>query len=551
MDNIKVAKHFLARESAGRLLSFLLVLVMLMLVGCDKTKPHGESTTSSNPTSSDNSVSQNNDASEQTNVESESIDPLRGSYSYELTTSNINDTVEEIIPTGNTANLSNPLKGYADKEADALREEILSTRNTEEYYNITGKKYYISSINGDDLNSGETPEQALKTTEPIRSLHLQPGDALLFERGSVFRLASSILAEDGVIYGSYGEGEKPKFYTSPMNFVNANWTPSVKKNVWQINYIYADCGSMVFNHGKEIGYRRYSLRTLSKNTDFFQDNTNGVMYLYCDKGNPAKVYESIELCLRMSMINIPSRTDNVIIDNLCLKYGGVFGVSATYDSDNITVTNCEIGYIGGSSYSAGGRYGNAIQLWNGNKTGRFDHNWIYQTFDTAITWQGTGGEDFSYENISFSNNLLEYNNGDFEFWDKKSTVKNFTMENNIMRFTALGWGTRSDDAGSRGIEGCFVGDTVTMNVDNIVIKNNIIDCPGRMIINWPIAPVSLNQIKVSGTKIYVNSSYRTDTEIVRGFKHSDSDPNFMSATNADEFVAALKKFDSSAVLEWY
>lgn len=559
MEYKQVLKRTLGQKIWCRLVVVLLILSMVLLTGCndkktDSSKSEGNSSASqgneSNVSSDDLDLPSDTEISTDGSAK---VDPLSGEFSFEETTSNINDNINEIIPSGNTANLSNPLDGYFSAEAEALRKDILSTSNTEKYYKITGTKYYVSS-KGDDSNSGLSPKEAIKSVDGISGLGLKSGDAVLFERGSVFRLYTAILAVDGVTYGSYGEGEKPKFYTSPLNFANVVWTPTSKKNVWQIDWVYADAGSMIFNHGKEIGYKKTSMRNLEKNTDFFQDNSTGVMYLYCDKGNPAKVYESIEVGVRMSMLNIPSGTDNVIVDNLCFKYGGIFAVNATWNTSNVTVTNCEMGYIGGCTVGDGsGRYGNAIQFWTGAKNIICDHNWIYQTFDTAVSWQGNGGYDFSYSDISFSDNLLEYNNADYEYWAGDGAyIKNFKMENNIMRFTALGWGTRLNDAGSRGIEGCFVGHTDNMSVDNISIKNTIIDCPGRFIINWNITPADKNtEIIVSNTKIYVNSSYRNTDEVLRGYKDADSDPNQVRATNADEFVTALKKFDSKAVLQWY
>lgn len=546
-------------KGAGRLqvVLTLLAIMAVLLSGCgggkDPTVTPSDSDTPSSGNVSDNSSPTPDDASDPSS-DVASVDAVAsGQFTFDETVSNTSGTVKEILPTGNTASLSNPLKGYADAQAEALRSAIVGTGNTENYYTITGKKYYVSSDKGDDANDGTSPSAPLKTIEAVRGLPLSEGDAVLFERGSVFRLYTTFLTVKGVTYGSYGTGEKPKFYGSPANLANAVWTPSVKRNVWQMDYIYADCGSMIFDHGQAVGYRKTGLRSLEKNTDFFQDKSTNTLYLYCDKGNPAKVYADIEIALRMGIIGVPSGVGNVVIDNLCLKYGGIMGVSCTWNAYNVSVTNCEIGYIGGATTTDGNsRYGNGIQFWTGAKNIVCNHNWIYQVFDTAISWQGYGGADFSYENITFNDNLLEYNNADFEYWDKGSTVRNFTMANNIMRFTSLGWGTRIDDGGPRGIDGSFVGNTKTMTVDGLRVQNNIIDCPGRMIINWQINAADIgSRLSVSGTKIYVNAQYRQDAEIYRGYKLNDSDPNSYSVTTAADFVAVMQRFDAQATLEWH
>ena len=539
----EVINKFFGIRRKGAIMAISLVVALLLSACKDKApavKPSGNVNSTQSTSSNDSST------------EVSSVDPLDGTITFEQTVSNTKENTE-ILPKGNTANLNKPLKGYADNKAEKLRQEILNTGNTEEYYKITGTKYYVSSINGDDLNSGTSPDKAFKSIEGLATIELKSGDAVLFESGSVFRLYTTFLTSKGVTYGSYGTGEKPKIFGSAVNLTSVVWTPSVKKNVWQIDYVYAECAGMFFNHGKEIGYKRVGLRNLKKNTDFYQDPATDILYLYSDKGNPSKVYESIEFSTQMNIIGIPSGVDNVTIDNLCIKYGGIMGVSGTWNTDHINVTNCEIGYIGGGTTSNGtSRYGNAIQFWTGANDIVCDHNWIYQTWDTAISWQGYGGKEFTYTNISFSDNLLEYNNGDFEYWDDGSLIKDFTMARNIMRFTSLGWGTREDDGGYRGIDGSFVGNTKRMKVDNIQIKDNIIDCPGRYIINWVIEPTRLDkEIFISGTEIYVNPSYRTTDIILRGFVSNDAQDDSVSTDKAQIFEETLKRFDKNAILKWH
>lgn len=516
----------------------VLIVAMLLLVACEVK---------------DNAVEPSNSSSISTgDMPKDTDDEFDGTFSYELTVDN-SIKATEVLPIGNTANLNKPLKGYKDEKADALRKEILNTPNTENYYKITGTKYYVSSINGDDFNPGTSPDKAFKSIESLATITLKDGDAVLFERGSVFRLYSTLLASNGVTYGSYGIGEKPKIYGSAINLVNVSWTPSVKKNVWQIDYDYADCAGMFFDHGKEIGFKRTGLRNLKKNTDFYQDPATDILYVYCDKGNPAKVYKSIEFSTQMKIIGIPSGISDVTIDNLCLKYGGVMAVSGTWNNNNINITNCEMGYIGGGTTKDGNsRYGNAIQFWTGANDIVCNHNWIYQVWDTAITWQGYGGEDYKYTDIAFCNNLLEYNNGDFEFWDDDSSVNNFTISGNIMRFTSLGWGTREDDGGYRGIDGSFVGNTKPIKtINNLRIENNIIDSPGRYIINWTVDPLTINKgILISGTEVYVNSQYRTTDVILRGFVTDEDQNSTVAANDATVFKDTLHRFDKSAVLEW-
>ena len=526
------------------LLVILLVSSVVLISGCSNNP---DDNTESNPSSTTVEPASDPASSE------ESVNPLIGTYTYTDTVSNISDNIPEVLPSGNVASLYRPLTGFFDNESEALRKEILNSKTTEEIYSIKGKKYYVSSVNGNDSNDGLSKNTPLKSIDAVSGLNLSTGDAVLFECGSVFRLSSSFLAVKGVTYGSYGSGEKPKIYGSPENLVNAEWTPSAKENVYQMDYLFSDCGSIYFDHGKGIGYKKTALRNCTKNYDFYIDTKNAKLYLYCDKGNPSKAFESIEVATQLSIFQITAGVSDVVIDNICMKYSGLMGVSAQWDAENITVTNCEIGFIGGCYHSNGtSRYGNAIQFWTGAVNITVDHNWIYQVFDSAVTWQGNGGKEFEYENITFSNNLLEYNNADFEYWDENSSVSNFKIENNIMRFTSLGWGSHLENGSGRGIDGCITGNTLDMKtVTEFVIKNNIIDCPGRLIIKWDVDPAHIgSSIHISGTKIYVNSDYRASSTIIRGFQLNKSDPTSIDASSADVFYSSIKKFDKTAQLMW-
>jgi len=546
----------------SRIIAFAFIL-SLLLAGCN----HGAGTSSdtgqpsskagSSPSEPPVSGTESEEVQSDTSgtvsskVQTGNADPLSGSFTYTGSvkpTSERDDAGEEKAPR-NCSNLATPLTGFAEAEANALREEILNTGNTEDYYSIPGTKYYISP-GGNNENSGTSASTAFRTTDALNGISLKEGDAVLFERNSIFRQLQPINAGKGVIYGSYGKGDKPKLFGSPMNFAKAVWKPSKKKNVWQTQYLYDEACNMVFDHGKGVGYKRENLRSLSENMYYCVDEELGLIYMYCDQGNPAKVYKSIEISPRTYSVVVPSGINNVVIDNLCMKYAGGGGVYLQSNNNGIVITNCEIGYTGGATLGSV-RAGNGIGGWEGNKNCRWDHNWVYQTFDIAISPQGFGGAKCSYENISISNNLMEYNDGDIEFWDDGSTFKNFTMDNNIMRFTSLGWGTRINDAGVRGIEGCFVAHTQNANVINLSCRNNIFDCPGRQIINWSIALPQLAEMHISGTKVYVKASYRTTTQVIRYFRRSESDALSYDAANAEDLLDAMKKFDPSVIAGWY
>lgn len=559
MKSISFKKIFSSKNAICRLVAVLLcVVLVLSFAGC---KDSEDNTDKNNASSGSQSSTQSGTVSgDGTTSDSEKVDPISGKITFNsnLTATVARDDANEEKAPIDCSDLGTNYVGGAEAEATALRDKILNTGNTEDYYTITGTKYYVSP-GGDDQNSGKSPEEPLRTIDAVNTLLLQAGDAVLFERGSVFRQTQAVRTVDGVIYGSYGKGEKPKLLASPMNFAEANWQPSERKNIWKTMYIYDEAGSMVFEHGEQIGYLKTSVRNLNANTQFYYNESDGYMYLYCDKGNPSDVYKSIEVGTKVPNFNIPART-GAIIDNICAKYSSWIGIKGHFNCTNVVVTNCEIGFVGGYLYGVV-RAGNAIQCWQGVQESFVVKNcWIYQTFDTAVSWQGVGGEGCKYMNIVYDGNLTEYNNCDYEHWDHGATLGDFQITNNIMRFTALGWGTRIDDGGVRGIEGVLYAVTSDMvHVGKVVVKDNIIDCPDRKVIDWDINGTTADggvsyetwdkYYTISGTKVYWKQAYRNSTEIVRGTQRVPTDDGIRGTTK-DVIEAGLKRFDPTLKFTW-
>ncbi len=504
-------------NTTKKLLSVLIVICIMSLVACGET-----GIGSDNPSSDEGTSSLTSSDSTSSSEEESENNPLSGTLSAQSTF-----TVENLIETESDrpydcASLNNPIKGAADKEAELLRAQILNAKNTAEVYKITGKTYYIS-VNGNDQNDGLSKNTPFKTIDALDGVELESGDAVLFERGSVFRLSRSLNCLSGVTYGSYGIGSKPALYFSPKNYGDiALWMPTNKKNVWVAEFPYADACSIVLGYGSEIGYRRTKgLQELDVNYEFYHNNDSGSVYMYCDLGNPGRLFNSIEIVPQGRIIKVDNGVSNLVIDNLCLKYAGNMGIDLGC-VHNVMITNCEIGFTGGAQFAGGtNRYGNGIQFWQGGTDITVAYNWVYQTFDSAITWQGqtkrSGAVATIYENIHFDNNLLEYNNADYEFFDTEgSSVENFTMDNNIMRFTCLGWGTRTNDFGMRGIEGSIRGETKTVIMKKISIQNNILDTVAREIISWKCTQEQIQQTVFKNNKVYVIKQYRQDAPVISG-----------------------------------
>ena len=168
-------------------------------------------------------------------------------------------------------------------------------------------------------------------------------------------------------------------------------------------------------------------------------------------------------------------TGNVRVDNLCLKYTGwhCFKMNCVHD---ITITNCEIGWIGGAGESS--RWGNAIEFWGKSDNCLVDNNWLYEVYDTALTNQYSGVYDIVSvaNNITYSNNLVEYCSFTFEFFSNqynsnRDIMKNIKFVNNISRFIGYGWG--ENNRPRKGTSCHLKGWRSKNRVENFVIADNI------------------------------------------------------------------------------
>ena len=468
------------------------------------------------------------------------------------------NTIPATLSTKWDATNVSPIKnGGALKEAQAMREKVLNSKNTAEIYKWSGKTYYVSP-DGDDKNDGLSPKTAIRTlnADAIYLSPPKPGDAILFERGGVWRMTNSIKAYEGVVYGSYGKGEKPTFVGSIKNYAKAEyWNASNKENVWKLTVADTDIGLIVFNHGEMVGWKKYNgVTTLENNGDYYYNSKDETIYLYFDKGNPGKYFKDIEIALKKHAIGISK--DNVVIDNLRIKYYAHHGISMS-NNKNTKITNCEIGFIGGATQTETTRLGNCIQQWNSTDKQLVENCWLYQAYDTGYTWQGrdaagnhldsnttTGaGENVYYRNIDVKNNVIEYCCYAVEFWHNDNgvpclaKVENFNIQNNVLRQNGYGWseGQRPDKNGNA----IYVNQRWFPNAKNCKIQNNILDLSKRMLVYWSFTGGPYGEWEINGNTYYQSKNVKNEGVWYGGLKET---------TNQSELASAVATFDNSPKL---
>ena len=444
-------------------------------------------------------------------------------------------------------------KGGAEKEADALREKILNSANAL-YGN--GTVYYFSE-NGDDSNDGLTPNTPFKSYLHIAALPLKAGDSVLFERDSIFRTCDCIEVADGVYYGAYGKGDKPRIYGSLRDYADSSiWEKTADKNIWKTPLNTKEtAGSVNFNNDERIGVWKLSRDELNNDGDFYHDNEKGIFYLYLTDGNPGEVFYNIEIATTMMFMHAarPQWAENIVIENLCMKYA-TFGPIDICLPRNVRVSNCEMGWHGGRVFSKRGdmviRYGNAVEFWYRASDVVVENCWIYQIFDAAITFQGQyNKQQPRFTNIRFQNNLIEYCSMNLEYWagtpedEQTPYISDISFNNNIIRFGGYGWGgiQRYDKSG----QGMLLGWQYSYDdMHNFDISENILDCADCYMIHLKLPKEQKGLTAHDNTYYQKRASGLHDcVQVVRGID--------IVAENKEDLEKAILEFDSKPKrVEW-
>ena len=421
------------------------------------------------------------------------------------------------------------LLARVDAMATARRKAILEA---EDALTVAGKTYYVSN-SGNDENDGLTEATAWATVARVGAAALAPGDAVRFRRGDSFR--GSFLAAEGVSYGAYGEGPKPRLLAGERNLADPSlWElADAEHAIWHLKAPILDCGTLLFNDGEAVAYKlipsylggRFVVREdesrpfvmaeeMCRDLDLYwhfdaklttvpsrgQDfpipdllDALGDLYLRSVRGNPGEVFSSIEPLVRTHLIRVGNR-NNVHIDNLCLLYAGMHGISAGgVRVEGLHVTNCEIGWIGGClqtyngcdpNYPEGGRgtvtrFGNAIEIYGGCDDYLVENCYVYECYDAGLTHQvTTHGEKREMTRIVYRNNLVERCVYSIEYFldmtkgDTASYMDDVLVEGNILRAAGEGWGQQRHN---KHTPAHIKGWSYTNVAKNYRIKGNVFD----------------------------------------------------------------------------
>jgi hypothetical protein len=186
--------------------------------------------------------------------------------------------------------------------------------NREKYASAESKTLYVSSINGSDSNDGLSQITPLATVNAA-ALLLNNGDALLIEKGSVFKTSQRISNKNGLLIDVYGDHsvDNPLF----SNFYNV---PSVEiekvagyNNIYKINRNYAQSVGnrsviQVFVDGNRCGWwvNYTAITTTADALLYLENNPNNAAWCSCyDNGGWASGWNAGKYIVYFSLSDSP------------------------------------------------------------------------------------------------------------------------------------------------------------------------------------------------------------------------------------------------------
>ncbi|MBN1844942.1 MAG: hypothetical protein JW810_04615, partial [Sedimentisphaerales bacterium] len=337
------------------------------------------------------------------------------------------------------------------------------------------KVYYVSN-QGSDAQDGQSPETAWRSLERVNAGPFEPKDVIRFHRGDTWR--GQLIPHGGdetghVTYGAYGVGEKPLLLGSVSANKPDDWRQE-PENIWSTASAYAtDVGNIIFNEGKSVGVKKWSLEDLKQQGDYWYDRHAKQVKLHCPK-NPASLYPSIELALKQHIIFVGVK-GYITFEDLALRYGAAHGFG-TSNTHHMIIRRCDLSYIGGGHQftTAEGhpvRYGNGIEFWSNAHDHLVEKCRLWEIYDAALTNQNNAPNVKQY-NITYRQNLIWNCEYSFEYWNRpeNSLTDNIRFDNNTCVNAGYGWGhhQRPDPSGRHL---CFYSSPAVAH--DIYLRNNI------------------------------------------------------------------------------
>ena len=167
-------------------------------------------------------------------------------------------------------------KEFLDLKAQEMKNAVIGAPD----YQPKNERVIYVSNKGCDCNDGLTPETAIATLAKVNEI-TQPGDTVLFERGSHFR-GNVTVDKDGVTYAAYGKGIKPIIDSSPKNYADPSlWEKTDVENIWHLTEKINNVGLAHFDPSYTYGQYNELYGTMKmkvKDFEGYKDLKNDLEY---------------------------------------------------------------------------------------------------------------------------------------------------------------------------------------------------------------------------------------------------------------------------------
>ncbi len=337
--------------------------------------------------------------------------------------------------------------------------------------------YYISN-SGSDAASGTSTGTAWASITKLNAswASINAGDNILFQRGGTFygsiNVGSSGTIGNVITFADYGAGAKPKLFGSVRENTAGQWT-NISGNLWRNNdgLLTTDVGNIVFNGEAFCGVKLMTATpTYTTQGQFWYDFVNHWVVVY-SVGNPGTFYTDIQCVPKTDAVNTLTGKSYLTFQNFDFRYYGVcvWEIGGNF----LTWQDLNISYIGGCDQfnNYAGRYGNALQMWQGITDITIQRCVIDNIYDSGITPQGYNGT-YNTNNLFIRNNTISNCEYSFEFYERPatSTTTNVYFEYNTCINAGSGW----SHAQRPSVNGCHMRIALFTGVkSNIFIRNNI------------------------------------------------------------------------------
>ena len=308
----------------------------------------------------------------------------------------------------------------------------------------TGVTYYVDAEEGNDNESGRSPEKAWKTLEKVNSMVFQPGDTILFKaegtwEGQLWPKGSGN-EENSIIIDRYGDGKNP--------YIKGNMDQGAavylyNQQYWEINHLEITNTAPVKGDRQGICFENQDAGTLKhiyvKNCNIHDvtgvEITTGIGSSKCNGGIVGKITTKNPSTGEGAVL---SKWEDIIIDGNSVKDLGREGIyfysywsirwgleepnAGEYypstqvvvsnntveniDGDGIVITCCdgalvEHNYVRGANSRPNGKYHAGVWMWSSD-------NCIFRYNEVCETKTTLDGMAFDFDNCT-TGNIYEYN----------------------------------------------------------------------------------------------------------------------------------------------